>query len=70
MVSYYKGGKQVEGIWEQGPRRIFGPKKDEHKVWKALHSEELYCWYNSLNIARTIKYRSLRWIGRVARGRR
>ena len=48
-------------------RRIFGTKRDENEEWRRLHNEELHSLYRSPNIIRVIKYRRLRWAGRVAR---
>jgi hypothetical protein len=52
-------------------RRIFRPKRDEVTGgWIKLHNEELHNLYSSPSIIRTIKSRSLRWAGYVARMRR
>jgi hypothetical protein len=49
-------------------RRIFGPKRDEVTgEWRKLHKEELNDLYSSLNIARMIKWRRMKWAGHVAR---
>jgi hypothetical protein len=49
-------------------RRIFGPKSDEViEGWRNLHNEELYNLYCSSNIIRTIKSRSMRLAGHLAR---
>ena len=49
-------------------RRIFGPKRDEVTgEWRKLHNEELNDLYCSLNTARVIKSRRIRWAGHVAR---
>ena len=47
-------------------RRIFGPKREENRGWRRLHSEELHSLYRSPNIVRMIKSRRLRWAGDVA----
>jgi len=48
-------------------RGIFGPKRDEVKgEWRKLHNEELNDIYSSLNIARVIKAKIMRWVGNVA----
>ena len=48
-------------------RRIFGPKRDENREWRRLHSEELDSLYRSPNIVRMIKCRRLKWTGHIAR---
>jgi hypothetical protein len=48
-------------------RRILGPKRDEVKVWRKLHNEELHDLYSSPTIARMIKSRRMRWAKHVAR---
>ena len=48
-------------------RRIFGAKRNEVRgKWRKLHNEELnlYC---SPNVVWVIKWRRVRWTGRVAR---
>jgi hypothetical protein len=49
-------------------RRIFGPKRDEMKRgWRKLHNEELHNLYSTPDINKTIKSRSMRLAGYVAR---
>jgi hypothetical protein len=49
-------------------RRIFGPKRNEVPGgWRKLHNEELHNLYSSLNTNRTIKSRTMRWAGHLAR---
>jgi len=49
-------------------RRIVGPKRDEVTgEWRKLHNEELNDLYCSINIARVIKSRRMRWVMHVAR---
>jgi hypothetical protein len=49
-------------------RRIFGPQKDEVTGgWRKVHNEVLHDLYASPSIIRTIKSRSMRWAGHVAR---
>jgi hypothetical protein len=48
-------------------RRIFGPKREEHRSCRKLHNDELHSLYSSPNIARVIKSRRMRWVGHVAR---
>jgi hypothetical protein len=47
-------------------RRIFGPKREEDRSWRKLHSDELHNLYSSLNIVRVIKSRRMRYTGHVA----
>jgi len=49
-------------------RRICGPRRDDVTMeWRRLHNEELNDLYCSPNIVRVIKWRRMRWAGRVAR---
>ena len=48
-------------------RRIFGSKRDVNGDWRRLHNEKLHSLYRSPSIVREIKYRRLRWAGRVPR---
>jgi hypothetical protein len=38
----------------------------EDRSWRRLHNDELHGLYSSLNIARVIKSRRMRWVGHVA----
>ena len=68
LVADIEGGKEAEGVWEYGLRRIFGPRRDEVTgKWRRLHNEELNDFYSSPNIVREIKSRRMRWAGHVAR---
>jgi hypothetical protein len=50
-------------------RRIFAPKRDEViGGWRKLHNEELRSLYTSPSIIRSIKSRTMRWAGHIARG--
>jgi hypothetical protein len=42
-------------------RSTFGPKREEDRWWRKLHDDELHSLYSSLNIARVIKSRRMRW---------
>jgi hypothetical protein len=48
-------------------RQIFGTKRDENRKWERLQNEGLHCLYRSPYIVRLIKFRRLRWEGRIAR---
>jgi hypothetical protein len=49
-------------------RRIFGSKGDEVTGnQRKLHTEQLHKLHSSPNVIRTIKIRSMRWAGHVAR---
>jgi hypothetical protein len=48
-------------------RKIFGPKREEDRLWRKLHNDELHSLYSSLNIVRVIKSRRMRLAGHVAR---
>jgi hypothetical protein len=47
-------------------RRIFGPKREEDRLWRKLHNNKLHSLYSSPNIVRVIKSRRMRWTGHVA----
>jgi hypothetical protein len=36
-------------------RRMFGLKRDEDRLWRKLHNDELHSLYSSPNIVRVIK---------------
>jgi hypothetical protein len=46
--------------------RIFGPKREEDRLWRKLHNYGLHALYSSLNIVRLIKSRRVKWAGHVA----
>jgi hypothetical protein len=46
--------------------RIFGPKREEDRLWRKLHNDELHSLYSSPNIVKVIKSRRTRWAGHVA----
>jgi hypothetical protein len=47
-------------------RKIFGPKREDDRLWRKLHNDELHSLYSSPNIARVIKSRRMRWAGHMA----
>jgi hypothetical protein len=47
-------------------RKIFGPKREEDRLWRKLHNDELHNLYSSPNIVRMIKLGRMRWAGHVA----
>jgi hypothetical protein len=47
-------------------RKIFGPKREEDRLWRKVHNDELRSLYSSLNTVRVIKSRRMRWAGHVA----
>jgi hypothetical protein len=48
-------------------RRIFGPKREEERSLRKLHSDELHNLYSSPNIVSVITPRRMRWAEHVAR---
>jgi hypothetical protein len=51
LVTHIERGTQAEGFREYGPRRIFGPERDEVMgEWRRLHNKELYALYSSPKI--------------------
>jgi hypothetical protein len=44
----------------------FGPKREEDRLWRKLHNDELHSLYSSPNIFRVIKSRRMKWVGHVA----
>jgi hypothetical protein len=53
-------------VFENRMLRIFGPKREEDRLWKKLNNDELHDLYFSPNIVRVIKSRRMRWEGPVA----
>jgi hypothetical protein len=47
--------------------RIFGPKREEDRLWRKLHDDDLHSLYSSPSIVRVIKSRRMRWVGHVTR---
>jgi hypothetical protein len=41
-------------------RRIFGPKREDDRLWRKLHNDELHDLYSSPNIVRVITSRRTR----------
>ena len=55
MVADNAGGKEGEGVSEEGVERISGPRSDKVTgKWRRLHNEELNDLYCSPNIVRVI----------------
>ena len=48
-------------------KSIFGFEWDDNSEWRRLHNEEYRSLYRSSNIARMIKFRTLRWTKHVVR---
>jgi hypothetical protein len=48
-------------------RRIFGPKREEHRSSRKLHNDDLHSLYSSPNIVMVIKSRGMRWAGHETR---
>jgi hypothetical protein len=46
--------------------KIFGPKREEDRLWRKLQNDKLHNLYSSPNIVRVIKSRRMRWAGHVA----
>ena len=67
MVSYIKGGTQVNSIWKQDSEENIWKKNDANGEWRKLSNEELHGLYRSPNIVRVIKARRLRLVGHLAR---
>jgi hypothetical protein len=42
-------------VLENRVLRIFGTKREEDRLWRKLHNDELYSLYSSPNIVRVIK---------------
>jgi len=47
-------------------RSIFGPEREEDRLWKKLHNDAFHSLYSSPNIVRVIKSRRMRLVGHVA----
>jgi hypothetical protein len=44
-------------------RKIFGPKREEDRLWRKLHNNELHSLYSSSNSVKVIKSRRMRLAG-------
>jgi hypothetical protein len=53
-------------IFENRMLRIFGPKREEERLWRKFHNDELHSLYSSSIIVRGSKLREMRWAGYVA----
>jgi hypothetical protein len=42
-------------------RRIFGPEKEEDRLWRKLHNDEIYSLFSSPNIVRVINQGGRGW---------
>jgi PAS domain-containing protein len=61
-------GRNTDRVFENRVlRKIFGPKREEDRLWGKLHNDELHNLYSSPNIVRVIKSRRTNWAGHVAR---
>jgi hypothetical protein len=47
-------------------RRIFGPKREEDRLWRKLHNDKIHSLCSSPNIVRVIKSMRMRWVGHLA----
>jgi hypothetical protein len=66
LVSDIKGGKQTEGILEQGVKKIFGLKREEVEGgWRKLHNKELHELYSLTSIIGINKLGRMGWAGHV-----
>jgi hypothetical protein len=53
-------------VSENSVLKIFGPKREEDRLWRKLHNVEPHNLYSSPNLVRVIKLRPMRWAGPVA----
>jgi hypothetical protein len=53
-------------VFETRVLKIFGPRRDEVRLWRKLHNDGLQSLYSSPNIVRVIKSKRMRWVGHVA----
>jgi hypothetical protein len=68
LVCHIKGRALIEGVCEQGLKRIFGSKRDEvTEEWCKLHNEEFRNLYSYLNLIRQVKSRRMMCAEHVAR---
>jgi hypothetical protein len=64
--SLTRGEEHRLRVSENRVLKIFGPKKEEDRLWRKLHNDKLHSLYSSPNIVRVIKSRRMRWVGHVA----
>jgi hypothetical protein len=53
-------------VFEKRVLRIFGPKREENRLWRKLYNDELHSLYSSPNIFGVNKSRRMRWVGHMA----
>jgi hypothetical protein len=68
LSSYYGLVYTLRSFQNRALRRIFAPKRAEViGGWRKLHNEQLHSLYSSPSRIRSIKSRTMRWAGHVAR---
>jgi len=65
-LCYIEGGTWLRVFESKVLWKIFEPEREDvTEAWRCLHDEELYELHSSSNIIRGIKFRRMRWAGRV-----
>jgi hypothetical protein len=66
LVSHFGEECRLRASEKSVLRRIFGPRREEDRLWRKLHDDELHSLYSSPKIVRVIKSRRMMWTGHVA----
>jgi hypothetical protein len=72
LDSYIEGGRQTEVFENRVLRKIFAPEREEDRLWRKLHNDELQSLYpspNSVGVIRSRRMRRVRHVAHMTEGR-